>query len=94
MKEPRLQMRLKKQLSGGRVPHLLRGQGNTQEALSQAALGCSACSPYPEHAPGGSRSSSDPRPALRSHPMPAHLTRGMWSSVQQEPGLSTPHDWL
>lgn len=45
MKEPRLQMRLKKQLSGGRVPHLLRGQGKAQGALSWGALGCGACPP-------------------------------------------------
>jgi len=71
MKEPRLQMRLKKQLSGGRVPHLLWGQG--------------AGSPQP----GGSGGHG---PALP--PVGAHLTRGMWSSVQQESGLSTSQDWL
>lgn len=39
MKEPRLQMRLKKQLSGGRVPHLLWGQTRPHR-VRQGALGC------------------------------------------------------
>lgn len=54
--------------------------------------------PFPGHAPelpqGGSWNGSHPQPASYSHPKAAHLTRGMWSSVQQELGPSPPHDWL
>lgn len=93
-------MRLKKQLSGGRVPHLLRGQGKARGALSTGALeyGAWRLPPSPGHAPGlpqrHSQSSSDSPLSPRSHATAAHLTRGMWSSVQQEPGPSMPHDWL
>lgn len=46
MKEPRLQMRLKKQLSGGRVPHLLQGQGKAQGALSRGGEWGAILAPY------------------------------------------------
>lgn len=58
-------MRLKKQLSGGRVPHLLRGQGKAQGALSWGALGCSAC-PLPQDT-----LLSCPRAALGTAPTPS-----------------------
>lgn len=51
MKEPRLQMRLKKQLSGGRVPHLLWGQ--TRPTKSSDRVHWGVCSPpAPGHPPG------------------------------------------
>lgn len=89
-------MRLKKQLSGGRVPHLLRGQSKAREALSRGALGCSAC-PLTQDTllgcPGGALGAAL-TPSRPQAPTAAHLTRGMWSNVQQEPGPSMPHDWL
>lgn len=51
MKEPRLQMRLKKQLSGGRVPHLLWGQTRPTEPSDRGHSGV-CLAPSPGHPPG------------------------------------------
>lgn len=69
-------MRLKKQLSGGRVPHLLQGQGKTREALSQGALGCSAWPPPQDTLlgyPGGALRAA-PTPGRARAPTPWLLT--------------------
>lgn len=58
MKEPRLQMRLKKQLSGGRVPHLLWGQTRPTEHSDRGHWGM--CLAPSWVALEGSQSSSAP----------------------------------
>lgn len=79
MKEPRLQMRLKKQLSGGRVPHLLWGQTRPHR-VRQGALsgGTGVCAWLPPQdtlldCPGGVSAQL----CLCSQAEAAHLTRGM-----------------
>lgn len=82
MKEPRLQMRLKKQLSGGRVPHLLWGQGTAGAALSRGHQGAGPSPGHPEHPllvpipPRGSplplRAPGEARGWVRPGPQPTH----------------------
>lgn len=65
MKEPRLQMRLKKQLSGGRVPHLLWGQTRPTEPQTGGMLGSLLRTPSWVALEGSQRSSAHaptPRP--------------------------------
>lgn len=74
MKEPRLQMRLKKQLSGGRVPHLLRGQNRA--ALSSVTRLQGPPGTY-------SRMTPRPRPALSRPLLPSP---DQWDVIQSAAG--------